>query len=129
MKWGKILEPPIESAKKLSAVLGVSDIVSKLLIQRGINNYESAKGYFRPLWTHLNNPFLMKDMQKAVHRIKEAIEKNEKVMILGDYDVDGTTSVSLLISYLSDKINDLKPYIPDRYSDCLLYTSPSPRDS
>ena len=117
MKWGKILEPPIENVKKLSAVLGVSDIVSKLLIQRGINNYDIAKDYFRPLWTHLYNPFLMKDMKIAVDRIKEAIEKNEKVMVLGDYDVDGTTSVSLLISYLSDKITDLKPYIPDRYSE------------
>ena len=117
MKWGKIPEPPIENVKKLSTVLGVSDIISKLLIQRGINNYESAKDYFRPLWTHLHNPFLMKDMQIAVNRIKEAIEKNEKVMVLGDYDVDGTTSVSLIISYLNDKITDLKPYIPDRYSE------------
>ena len=114
---GKIPEPQIENVKKLLTVLGVSDIVSKLLIQRGINNYDIAKDYFRPLWTHLYNPFLMKDMKIAVDRIKEAIEKNEKVMVLGDYDVDGTTSVSLLISYLSDKITDLKPYIPDRYSE------------
>ena len=78
MKWGKIFEPPIENAKKLSSVLGVSNIVSKLLIQRGINNYNSAKDYFRPLWTHLNNPFLMKDMQIAVERIKEAVEKMRK---------------------------------------------------
>ena len=114
---GKIPEPQIENVKKLSTVLGVSDIVSKLLIQRGINNFDSAKDYFRPEWNHLYNPFLMKDMKIAVDRIKEAIEKNEKVMVLGDYDVDGTTSVSLLISYLSDKITDLKPYIPDRYSE------------
>ena len=117
MKWGKIPEPQIENVKKLSNVLGVSDIVSKLLIQRGINNFDSAKDYFRPEWNHLYNPFLMKDMQIAVDRIKQAIDKNEKVMILGDYDVDGTTSVSLIISYLNDKITDLKPYIPDRYSE------------
>ena len=117
MKWGKIPEPQIENVKKLSTVLGVSDIVSKLLIQRGINNFDSAKDYFRPEWNHLHNPFLMKDMQIAVDRIKQAIDKNEKVMILGDYDVDGTTSVSLIISYLNDKITDLKPYIPDRYSE------------
>ena len=117
MKWGKIPESPIENVKKLSNVLGVSDIVSKLLIQRGINNFDSAKDYFRPEWNHLHNPFLMKDMQIAVDRIKQAIDKNEKVMVLGDYDVDGTTSVSLIISYLNDKITDLKPYIPDRYSE------------
>ena len=117
MKWGKIPEPQIENVKKLSSVLGVSDIVSKLLIQRGINNFASAKNYFRPEWNHLHDPFLMKDMQIAVDRIKQAIDKNEKVMILGDYDVDGTTSVSLIISYLNDKITDLKPYIPDRYSE------------
>ena len=117
MKWGKIPEPQIENVKKLSNVLGVSDIVSKLLIQRGINNFDSAKDYFRPEWNHLYNPFLMKDMQIAVDRIKQAIDKNEKVMVLGDYDVDGTTSVSLIISYLNDKITDLKPYIPDRYSE------------
>ena len=117
MKWGKIPEPQIENVKKLSTVLGVSNIVSKLLIQRGINNFDSAKKYFRPEWNHLHNPLLMKDMQIAVDRIKQAIDKNEKVMVLGDYDVDGTTSVSLIISYLNDKITDLKPYIPDRYSE------------
>ena len=109
MKWRKIPEPQIENVKKLSTVLGVSDIVSKLLIQRGINNFDSAKDYFRPEWNHLYNPFLMKDMQIAVDRIKQAIDKNENVMVLGDYDVDGTTSVSLIISYLNDKITDLKP--------------------
>mgnify|MGYP003316437487 CR=1 FL=1 len=80
MKWGKIPEAPIENVKKLSDILGVTDIVSKLLIQRGINNFDSAKDYFRPEWNHLYNPFLMKDMQIAVDRIKQAIDKNEKVI-------------------------------------------------
>ena len=117
MKWVKIPEPKTESTKKLSTVLGVSDIISKLLIQRGINDFDNAKDYFRPLWSHLHDPFLMQDMQIAVDRIKESIEKKEKVMVLGDYDVDGTTSVSLMISYLNDKIIDLIPYIPNRYSE------------
>ncbi len=103
--------------KHLSAKLNVDMTIANLLVQRDIKTYDQAKAFFRPRMADLHDPFLMKDMDKAVARLHQAIENQEKVMIYGDYDVDGTTSVSLMYLYLKNKIEDLHFYIPDRYSE------------
>ena len=117
MKW---IAQPLASektAEHLSEVLGVSPVISQLLAQRGINSFDQAKTFFRPRWEQLHDPFLMQDMTVAVDRIVTAIERQEKVMVFGDYDVDGTSAVALVYSYLQDKIEHLTPYIPDRYKE------------
>ncbi len=103
----------------LSGVLGIDENLAALLVQRGITNYDEAKDFFRPSLTHLHDPFLMKDMDKAVERVKEAWEKGEKILIYGDYDVDGTTAVALIYTYLKNFISKKKIefYIPDRYDE------------
>ena len=117
MQWYKRKNFNYEKIAKLSKTLNVPDAISSLLLQRGIADFESAKLFFRPDWSQLHDPFLMKDMNKAVDRILLAMNTNEKIMIFGDYDVDGTTSVALLTDYLKNKIFYIKPYIPDRYSE------------
>ena len=117
MKW---IAQPLASertAEHLSEVLGVSPVISQLLAQRGIDSYDQAKAFFRPTWEQLHDPFLMQDMTVAVDRIVTAIERQEKVMVFGDYDVDGTSAVALVYSYLKDEIEHLTPYIPDRYKE------------
>lgn len=103
--------------KHLSAALNVNMVIARLLVQRGIKTYNEAKAFFRPRLSDLHDPFLMKDMHKAVDRLNKAIENQEKVIIYGDYDVDGTTSVALMYSFLKPRINDIEYYIPDRYSE------------
>ncbi len=106
-----------EEIESLSADINVSKPVANLLLQRGVSNYQEAKDFFRPNLQNLYDPFLMQDMDKAVARIEQAVAAGEKVMVYGDYDVDGTTSVALLYSFLQDKIAQLTYYIPDRYSE------------
>jgi single-stranded-DNA-specific exonuclease len=96
-------------------VLNVERPIANLLVQRGIKTFEQAKAFFRPDLTDLHDPFLMKDMDKAIKRLETAIINKEKVMVYGDYDVDGTTSVALIYTFLKDKIQNLNYYIPDRY--------------
>ena len=117
MLWKKSPSQPIEIVEELSKKIGVNKSIAELLVARGIYDFESAKYFFRPEWSHLHDPFLMKDMKEAVTRIQKAIDTGEGVMIFGDYDVDGTTSVALLTSYLNDKIPKLRAYIPDRYNE------------
>ncbi len=103
----------------LQTVLKVSNRLCRILVQRGINNFEKAKAYFRPTLTDLHDPFLMKDMQKAVNRIITAIDIREKILVFGDYDVDGTTSVALMYQFIC-KIYDkslVEFYIPHRYRE------------
>lgn len=107
----------INDVKHLSAKLNVNMTIANLLVQRNIRTYDEAKAFFRPRLVDLHDPFLMKDMDKAVVRLKQAIDRQEKVLIYGDYDVDGTTSVALIYLFLKDKIKDLDYYIPDRYSE------------
>ena len=107
----------INDLKHLSAALNVDMSIANLLVQRGVKTFSEARSFFRPKLSDLHNPFLMKDMDKAVGRIKEAIERNEKVMIYGDYDVDGTTSVALMYSFLRSRLTSLDYYIPDRYME------------
>ncbi len=91
--------------------------LTNILLQRGINTYDKAKSFFRPSLTEIHDPFLMKDMDKAVDRIQLAIENQEKILVYGDYDVDGTTSVALVYSYLKNYYPNIIYYIPDRYTE------------
>lgn len=101
--------------KLLSAALGVDIAIANLLVQRGVTTFDEAKMFFRPKLSDLHDPFLMKDMDKAVDRLHRAIENQEKVLVYGDYDVDGTTSVALMCSFIRKFIKDYEYYIPDRY--------------
>ena len=114
MRWEAKPIPNDEVIKLLQNQIGVSRHVSILLAQRGINNYDSAKSFFRPQLNHLHNPFLMKDMKLATERINEAIKKHEKILIYGDYDVDGVASTALMTNFLRQKSINVFPYIPDR---------------
>lgn len=117
-KSWKIKEPAdINDIKHLSAALSIDMTIANLLVQRGIKTFAEAKSFFRPKLTDLHDPFLMKNMDKAVARIKHAIQNNEKVLIYGDYDVDGTTSVALMFSFLKSKLSNIDYYIPDRYME------------
>ncbi len=116
-KWIIKEQANADDIKQLSEAINVSLPIANMLIQRGIKTYEQAKYFFRPKLQHLYNPFLMKDMDVALNRLEQAIEKQEKVLIFGDYDVDGTTSVSMMYLFLKDKIKDLSYYIPNRYTE------------
>ncbi len=102
---------------QLSSELSIDKIISSLLVQRGITTYADAKKFFRPSLNDLHDPFLMKDMDKAVFRIEQAIQKNEKILIYGDYDVDGTTAVSLVYTFFKNHYSHIDYYIPDRYAE------------
>lgn len=102
---------------KLQENLGVAKIVAELLVQRGITSFETAKTFFRPELDHLHDPFLMKDMEQAVVRLQKAIEQEEKILVYGDYDVDGTTAVSLMYSFIQSIHKNVAYYIPDRYAE------------
>ncbi len=117
MKWQRKQRPDTHIVQHLQDVLGVSRPIAELLAQRGINNYDEAKSFFRPSLDELHDPFLLKDMDKATDRILQAIDNKENIMIYGDYDVDGTTSVALLIDYLRNFTDRTMPYIPDRYKE------------
>jgi single-stranded-DNA-specific exonuclease len=103
--------------QKLAMDLGVNHIVAHLLVLRGIENFDDAKLFFRPELKHLHDPFLMKDMQDAVDRIEKAIANKEKVLVYGDYDVDGTTSVAMMYSFLKRFSPEIEYYIPCRYEE------------
>ena len=117
MQWRKTPDPNRETVDALVQELIVPRPIAQLLAQRGITDFDSAKHFFRPQWSQLHDPFLMQDMDAAVQRIQQAIEAGEAVMVFGDYDVDGTTAVALVTSYLKDKITQLRPYVPDRYAE------------
>jgi len=112
-----ILESNNAVVSKLSKALDVSEIVAHLLVLRGITTFEEAKSFFRPEISHLHDPFLMKNMQKAVDRIQTVIANGEKVLVYGDYDVDGTTSVAMMYSFLKKKVKEIEYYIPCRYEE------------
>ncbi len=116
-KWKEAELPSNDQIEALKNSINVNRIVATLLCQRGFSDFESAKQFFRPSIEQLNNPFLFKDMKKAVERINIAIEKNQKIMVYGDYDVDGTTSVAIVFSFLSKFTKYIEYYIPDRYKE------------
>ncbi|MFN8257957.1 MAG: single-stranded-DNA-specific exonuclease RecJ [Bacteroidales bacterium] len=101
----------------LSKELGVDNIIASMLVQRGITTFNEARDFFRPSLQNLHDPFLMKDMDKAVTRLNTAIQNNEKILVYGDYDVDGTTSVAMVYSFLKEFHRNIDFYIPDRYTE------------
>ncbi|MBS7256478.1 single-stranded-DNA-specific exonuclease RecJ [Flavobacterium branchiicola] len=117
MRWTLKPKPTKEKIKHLAQALNVEDFVATLLIQRGIETFDEAKNFFRPSLEHLHDPYLMKDMHKAVDRIEVAIANQENILVFGDYDVDGTTAVSLVSSYLKSHYPNIATYIPDRYDE------------
>ncbi len=117
MRWKLKPNPDSKQVEHLSKALEIDLNLAKLLVQRGILSFEQAKHFFRPNLDDLHDPFLMKDMDLAVKRIENAIRKEENILIYGDYDVDGTTSVSLVYSYLINLYPNIATYIPDRYSE------------
>jgi single-stranded-DNA-specific exonuclease len=117
MLWQAVSPPEDSKVQELADQLNVPRELAYLLAQRGITDFGQAKEYFRPEWSQLHSPFLMQDMQQAVERIAKAIDRSEAVMVFGDYDVDGTTSVALVSSYLQNHLDVVIPYIPDRYKE------------
>ncbi|RVT78329.1 single-stranded-DNA-specific exonuclease RecJ [Flavobacterium sufflavum] len=117
MRWTLKPKPSEDKIKHLAQALNVEDFVAQLLVQRGIETFEEAKHFFRPSLEHLHDPYLMKDMEKAIDRIENAIENQERILVFGDYDVDGTTAVSLVSSYLKSFYPNAATYIPDRYDE------------
>ncbi len=117
MRWTLKPKPNRDIVTKLASQLEVEIPIASLLVQRGIETFEEAKKFFRPSLEDLHNPFLMKDMDKAIIRIEKAIENDENIMVFGDYDVDGTTSVALVSSYLKTFYPNVVSYIPDRYEE------------
>ena len=107
-----------EAVAAMAAATGISPVLANLLVQRGIDTLEKAKKFFNPQLSDLHDPFLMKDMDKAVERVERAVRNREKIMVYGDYDVDGTTAVALVYKFLRQiGHKDLLFYIPDRYTE------------
>ena len=117
MRWKLKKEPDSTKVNQLAKELSIDKTLAKILVQRTIDTFDKAKQFFRPSLEDLHDPFLMKDMQIAVARIEQAITNNENILVFGDYDVDGTTAVSLLSSYLKTIYPNIATYIPDRYEE------------
>lgn len=116
-RWIKKNEADKQTVEQLSTAINVNKILSGILVQRGIDNFEIAKKFFRPQYADLHDPFLMLGMQKAIERIDAAIANNEKILIYGDYDVDGTTSVATVYAFFKARYPNVDFYIPDRYTE------------
>lgn len=118
-KWN--YQPPsqeqTEAAKALAKETGISPILCKLLLERGITSAAEARRFFRPQLSELHDPFLMKDMSLAVERLNQAMGRKERIMVYGDYDVDGTTAVALVYKFLQQFYSNIDYYIPDRYNE------------
>ena len=116
-KWIKRENADAETVSRLSSELGIDPVLAELLVQRGVHTFSQARSFFRPDLADLHDPFLMKDMDKAVDRVHRAIVGNEKILVYGDYDVDGTTAVSLVYSVLARLTDRIDFYIPERYDE------------
>ncbi len=117
MRWTLKPKPQTSKIQALQKTLQIDPILATLLLQRGIETFDEAKAFFRPSLDDLHNPYLMKDMDKAVARIEQAIANNENILVYGDYDVDGTTSVALMSTYLKTRYSLIHTYIPNRYDE------------
>jgi len=117
MNWSSKPLPNEDKINHLQSEIGVPYEIAVLLIQRGIEDFDTAKSFFRPDLSDLHDPFLMLGMRDAVDRILTAIDQKEKIMVYGDYDVDGTTAVALLFSFLKQYHPHCLYYIPDRYEE------------
>ncbi len=113
-RWINYPLPPVKEITDLGKELNINSYLTAILLHRGITDFASAKKFFRPSLEHLHDPFLMQDMEKAVVRLKQAIDRNEKILIYGDYDVDGTTAVAVVYSYLKSFYPNCDFYIPDK---------------
>ena len=116
-KWNIHQITDTDAVSKLQTTLSVDEVIARLLVLRGIKTYDDAKTFFRPNFEMLHDPFIMKGMSIAIDRITTAIANNEKVLIFGDYDVDGTTAVALVYSFFKKYISQIRYYIPDRYAE------------
>ena len=116
-QWRAKPEPDKKTVEALAASINVNKVLSGILVQRGIDDFEKAKNFFRPQYAHMHDPYLMKGMTKAVERIDEALAKNQKILIYGDYDVDGTTAVATVYDFFSKRFKEIEYYIPDRYTE------------
>jgi len=116
-RWVQAVQANPETTDLLSQKLNIDASLAQILAQRGISSFDSAREFFRPQMAKLHDPFLMKDMQKAIERIDTALKGNEKILIYGDYDVDGTTSVALAFSFFSQFTQEIAYYIPDRHKE------------
>ena len=106
-----------KTANELAVKLSISPILANLLIHRGITTESAAKRFFRPQLSDLINPFLMKDMDIAVDRLNDAMGRKERILVYGDYDVDGCTAVALVYKFLQQFYSNIDYYIPDRYDE------------
>jgi single-stranded-DNA-specific exonuclease len=116
-RWVVKEKGDIAVVKHLAGALGVSESLANLMAQRNISSVDEANAFFNPSLEYLHDPFLMKDMNIAVDRLSTAIKKNERILVYGDYDVDGTTAVALMYSFLKDQYSNVEYYIPDRYKE------------
>src|ERR1700760_4472466 len=115
-RW-KILSPNEEKVLQLQQNLHINKTLCRILVQRNIDTFEKAHNFFRPQLSQLHDPWLMKDMLKAVNRILSAINNNENILVFGDYDVDGTTSVACMYQFLKSIYPNVAYYIPHRYRE------------
>lgn len=116
-RWVQAVKGKVETTDSLAQQLNIDTSLAEILVQRGIFSFQEAKDFFRPQLTQLHDPFLMKDMDKAIARIDLALAAGENIMIYGDYDVDGTTSVALAYSFFSQFTSAIEYYIPDRHKE------------
>ncbi|CAN5305956.1 single-stranded-DNA-specific exonuclease RecJ [soil metagenome] len=116
-RWTYKPIPDQQEVESLGKSININSHLAAILLQRGIRSFDQAKKFFRPSLDDLHDPFLMKDMDRAVERLKKAIDRQEKILVYGDYDVDGTTSVALVYSYLRSFYTNIDFYIPDRYAE------------
>ena len=116
-RWALKFQASQEDVAALAKELNINNVLATLLIQRGVDTFEKARGFFRPSLNDLHDPFLMKDMDKAVTRLHNAIQAGEKILVYGDYDVDGTTSVALVYSFIYSFYPNVDYYLPDRYKE------------
>ena len=117
-RW--VIKPQGDPQKvdELATATGIPRVLANLLVQRGIDTYDEVSRFFSPKLSDLHDPFLMKDMEKAVRRVDEAVTRGQKIMVYGDYDVDGTTAVALVYIFLRQMgMEELLFYIPDRYTE------------
>jgi single-stranded-DNA-specific exonuclease len=116
-RWVQAAESNEETTGTLAKKLNIPNSLAQILVQRGVTSFEEARDFFRPQLSQLHDPFLMKDMQEAISRIEHALDGKEKIMVYGDYDVDGTTSVALTYSFFKNFTDQIEYYIPDRHKE------------